>query len=1835
MADSQLDVTIKGHDELTPEFKSIESQVIRFVGFIASAISTIKIGTFPIQQAADFQRELANVTKTTNFTVSQMKELRDELAQLSLTTDTSAVDLAKIAAAAGQQGLGKEGVTGIRMFTESVARMASVLDLSAEESGRAIGKILNIFSLPLQQVEKVSSAINQVSNNSTARATELINVLKRLGDAGGALKFTESLALSATAVDLGATPEIAGTTLSKFITAMKVHNDQFAKLLGITTKELSQRAATDGFKLFVETMMKFQDVQLEDREKAVSKMLGGGRITNLFDKFLIDVLRNPSILTKNLDQASKGFETGQSSIKEQATVMATLVKQFEILKNSFKELGRQAGEDMLGPLTAYISQLRFALQTPQMRAFASAVIGSLSDLVGTIVSITKAFAGLNINWENFLKVLKVMAEIKLIRMFAGFAEGLPGISFILAKVAKSTQDTTAAAEAAGTTGERAAKKQVTAFQALRDQLALLKRDYLAVQDAATAQAAAAARKAAADAAQAAYNQSRQQQQPSLNRSQVAVKQQQVAVEAALVAQQTVKQTGGQDILNSAAAGELGVAQVQAAVRAKQEAAEVAHERAMADIQARYRGARAAAVKAARDAEFAAEDAHFNRVTAALRVAGEKQIANAKLTADAMLAATTARVKAEIEAEEAKVAAQRRLLGQSEIAARIAAQNAAQIARIQAQNAAGIIPSTPNPTGAVIAVPGRATAGAGAAAAAEGAAATTMATRLVGLGAAMQGLFSSIPRLLALIGTGLRFVLTSLGPVYLYFMLFTSLLDALGLTNKLPAFLTDLGKSLGFVSEKEREYAQAQKDAQQKRDKELEQVNDLIERYRQLKDAKGQISQEAQSKVEAQFKGSTSTNDVHEGLKQLNEMLSGANAEKKVAEETLAKSSNAEDQTKMHKAVDDAAAELARAKKALDDFKKNASGPIVFGDVDQEAVAMKLQTNILENNLKDRQKIYNDAVANAQTYGSNVAEGIKKSLPQLSQNVQAANAILSQLLTPLTSGILDRAAAFILPLKKDIEKLQAAANPDGTSPNAADPQQSAIAVAMKERDNAASAEEKKRASDRVKLLQDEVREKQRAIDLYIAELSKRLDDLGNNPAFGKIARASGQYVIAALQGDATTLSNLAAANLAPRTVPLTNNPSLVNPDIGIAKQGKRAFDAATNGESEARKLAKAQYELKKAQLQASFELQKQYNDNFLAEDQRMYDRGLLDLESYYTDKEQVDKINLQNEMTLLQQDIDNKLKERKTKEFKESDRVKIDAEIATLQGKKNVLEAKLTEIPAAALEALRKATKDFNESVLTEKLDIMKVLGVTDFRTQLDTGMSLATSQMEDKLNKFETQLKAKTPGIDRAFINAFKLNGVVKAVDDVLQTIANHFDVTTTTIGNTINRIAFAHDNGQLTDLQAQKLTNQARSEQAAAVREQIVQSENIRQAMIDKARDEAGATEAEKDMAEASIRSTDAFKKQQNEIDSLNQKYTELRTVADETASAINKSFGDALTNMFASFGNGTSGGWRKALATFGKSVSETITGSIAKNWSQNLMQSLGSTGTGGIGGFFSSLLGLNDSGVRDKEMLGRTKATAMYVQDINGDTAQGMADAIAGKNEGGIWGSLAKWINGGKGSSNTDAPAGNVDAALLGDGSDPASALNSKVDSIFSGLSDSLKTNLDGFGTDFMSSFSSLFSSLSGGFGQLFGSFSGGLMSMFSSAGGWLSGLFGGGESVGAIATALFHNGGVVGSGVPMSRSGVDPTIFAHAVRYHTGGIAGLQPDEVPSILKKGEEVLTKNDPRHRDHAGATQAGNTIHAPVNITVVTPDANSFRRSQDQISTKAGLAISRAIDRNT
>ena len=107
----------------------------------------------------------------------------------------------------------------------------------------------------------------------------------------------------------------------------------------------------------------------------------------------------------------------------------------------------------------------------------------------------------------------------------------------------------------------------------------------------------------------------------------------------------------------------------------------------------------------------------------------------------------------------------------------------------------------------------------------------------------------------------------------------------------------------------------------------------------------------------------------------------------------------------------------------------------------------------------------------------------------------------------------------------------------------------------------------------------------------------------------------------------------------------------------------------------------------------------------------------------------------------------------------------------------------------------------------------------------------------------------------------------------------------------------------------------------------------------------------------------------------------------------------------------------------------------------------------------------------------------------------------------------------------------------------------------------------------------------------------------------GSFLSGLVGGGnpftnggrldwgQYMGGVTYAGMHNGGLVGRDVTFTRA-VDPSVFANAPRYHSG----LRPDEVPTILQRGEWVLSRDDVSGIKNAGRGGGANDNGSRVTV---------------------------------
>lgn len=92
--------------------------------------------------------------------------------------------------------------------------------MPAEQAGDSMAKPANVYQIPIDQIGKLGDAVNHLSNSSPAKASDIVNVLGRVGGVAKQFGLTElqTASLSNAFISLGKTPEVAGTAINGMLT---------------------------------------------------------------------------------------------------------------------------------------------------------------------------------------------------------------------------------------------------------------------------------------------------------------------------------------------------------------------------------------------------------------------------------------------------------------------------------------------------------------------------------------------------------------------------------------------------------------------------------------------------------------------------------------------------------------------------------------------------------------------------------------------------------------------------------------------------------------------------------------------------------------------------------------------------------------------------------------------------------------------------------------------------------------------------------------------------------------------------------------------------------------------------------------------------------------------------------------------------------------------------------------------------------------------------------------------------------------------------------------------------------------------------------------------------------------------------------------------------------------------------------------------------------------------------------------------------------------------------------------------------------------------------------
>lgn len=238
------------------QFEAIGSKLTSIGNKMASVGDTLTkkvsvplagLGAASVKSFADWESAFAGVMKTVDETATTTYEdLAEGIKQMSTETAASKEEIAGVAEAAGQLGVGADDIL---KFTKTMVMMGDSTNLSAEEAATALARISNITGEPLENIDKLGASIVALGNSFATNESSIVEMSNRLASAGtiAGLSTTDVLALAAAMSSVGIEAEAGGTAMTQTLTsisqAVSAGGDDLNRLAQVSGKTAQEFAA--------------------------------------------------------------------------------------------------------------------------------------------------------------------------------------------------------------------------------------------------------------------------------------------------------------------------------------------------------------------------------------------------------------------------------------------------------------------------------------------------------------------------------------------------------------------------------------------------------------------------------------------------------------------------------------------------------------------------------------------------------------------------------------------------------------------------------------------------------------------------------------------------------------------------------------------------------------------------------------------------------------------------------------------------------------------------------------------------------------------------------------------------------------------------------------------------------------------------------------------------------------------------------------------------------------------------------------------------------------------------------------------------------------------------------------------------------------------------------------------------------------------------------------------------------------------------------------------------------------------------------------------------------
>ena len=349
----------------TKQFQSVTNNastatlgLIRNLKQLAGAYLSLQSIQKVVSLSSDFQTGLTGVIKTTGLAGTELDRFTERIKAVAREVPVSTAELLELAQTAGQVGV--SGAENLEKFSVTVAKLGRASDLSGETAVKSLARILNVTGESVSEIDRLSSVIVSLGNNSAASESEIARMTTEVARATSVFGVTsaQASAFGAAMASIGVQAELGGSTVGRVmqeianvVTAGGKSLDDFSKSLNVNSQELKRLFENDriaGFELVLEGIAsKGTSAGLALEQVG----LGGAQVA----KTIIPLANNIDIFRRSLELANAETENATALDREFEATLSSLSSQWKISKNILEGYGRAIGDVLLPPLTKLLS----------------------------------------------------------------------------------------------------------------------------------------------------------------------------------------------------------------------------------------------------------------------------------------------------------------------------------------------------------------------------------------------------------------------------------------------------------------------------------------------------------------------------------------------------------------------------------------------------------------------------------------------------------------------------------------------------------------------------------------------------------------------------------------------------------------------------------------------------------------------------------------------------------------------------------------------------------------------------------------------------------------------------------------------------------------------------------------------------------------------------------------------------------------------------------------------------------------------------------------------------------------------------------------------------------------------------------------------------------------------------------------------------------------------------------------------------------------------------------------------------------------------------------------